>query len=209
VTISPADAVVEPAGTRQFSATVTGLADTTVTWTATGGSITQAGLFTAGQETGAFSVSATSVADPNSVGIAQITITAILPGHYHGGSPLPFTTSGVPADVVQDCTLHGGEVFMQGTFDYQLTDTGHITGSLGVDAALSGDGALVLIGQGSSQSGNVTVKVTELTSNQIMLELQGNQIVGAFCGEFTLAGIEILKRYGLNDFSIGLSFVGP
>src|SRR5262249_20767696 len=152
VTISPAAALVQPGVSRQFTATVTGLADTAVTWTATGGSITQAGLFTAGQATGVFSVTATSVADPDSVGVAQVTITPVLPGHYHGGSSSPFMAGGVPEATVQDCTMRGGVVLMQATFDFQITNTGQMTGSLGLNAALSPDGPFALSGGGTSQS---------------------------------------------------------
>jgi hypothetical protein len=142
-----------------------------------------------------------------------VTQDIILPGRYHGGSSFPFRPNGVPEGTVQECTSLGGEVFMQGTFDYQITDTGLITGTLGLNAALSPAGPLVLSGQGTCQSGPgtglCTVRVTRYTSNSIILELQGSEIVGGFCGELTLAGLRILKLYALDAFSIGLTFLGP
>src|SRR6185436_10718746 len=74
-TVSPASTTVVTGGTRQFTATVTGTANTAVTWTATGGTITSAGLFTAGQTPGSFQVTATSVQDASKSASAAVTIT--------------------------------------------------------------------------------------------------------------------------------------
>ena len=63
VSISPTSATLQPGKTQPFTATVTGSSNTAVTWTATGGTISSSGLYTAGQSTGNFSVTATSVAD--------------------------------------------------------------------------------------------------------------------------------------------------
>ena len=77
VTISPTGATVQAGQTRQFTATVTGTSNTAVTWTATGGTISGAGLFTAGSTTGSnFSVTATSVADSTKSASVQITVQA-------------------------------------------------------------------------------------------------------------------------------------
>jgi hypothetical protein len=76
VAISPTSASIPAGTTRQFAATVTGATNAAVTWTATGGTITPAGLFTAGATTGSFTVKATSVEDPTKSASATITITA-------------------------------------------------------------------------------------------------------------------------------------
>jgi hypothetical protein len=57
-------AKIAPAATQQFSTLVTGSTNTQVTWSATGGTITNTGLYTAGRVFGVFEVKATSVADP-------------------------------------------------------------------------------------------------------------------------------------------------
>src|SRR6185437_4678105 len=64
VTIQPVTASLSPGGTQQFTATVTGSADTVVTWSASGGTISAAGLYTAPQASGSYVVRATSAADP-------------------------------------------------------------------------------------------------------------------------------------------------
>ena len=76
VAVSPASATVQTGGTQQFTATVTGTANTAVTWSATGGTIGGTGLFTAGTSAGAFTVKATSVADPTKSATASVTVPA-------------------------------------------------------------------------------------------------------------------------------------
>ncbi|HWD37238.1 MAG TPA: Ig-like domain-containing protein [Fimbriimonas sp.] len=63
VTISPAGATLAVNAQQQFTASVTNTTNTRVTWSATGGTITQDGLFTAGTTPGTFHVTATSQAD--------------------------------------------------------------------------------------------------------------------------------------------------
>ncbi|MBZ5602288.1 MAG: hypothetical protein LAO79_08280 [Acidobacteriia bacterium] len=74
LTLSPASATLQPGQTQQFAATVTGSSNTAVTWTATGGTISSAGLFTAGSNAGNFVITATSAADTTKTASAQVTI---------------------------------------------------------------------------------------------------------------------------------------
>jgi hypothetical protein len=80
VRISPTTANVVPGGSYQFSAEVVGLANQAVTWTATGGTISSTGLFTAGNTAGNFTVTATSVANPSKSGQASVSIQSQTPG---------------------------------------------------------------------------------------------------------------------------------
>src|SRR3954447_21754387 len=64
VTVQPPTASVPAGGTQQFTATVTGAADTSVTWNASAGKISASGLYTAPQSAGGYVVLATSNADP-------------------------------------------------------------------------------------------------------------------------------------------------
>jgi len=79
IAVSPTAAALSPGQTLQFSATVAGSANTAVTWSASGGSITSGGLYTAGSGLGSFSVTATSVADPTVSAAAAVTIGAAPP----------------------------------------------------------------------------------------------------------------------------------
>jgi hypothetical protein len=74
VSVNPAGAALTAGQSTQFTATVSGTPNTAVTWTATGGAITQAGLYTAGPTGGTFSVTATSVADPTASRTVPVSV---------------------------------------------------------------------------------------------------------------------------------------
>jgi hypothetical protein len=74
VTVTPPSVQLAPAQSRQFTATVTGTSNTAVTWTATGGTVTTTGIYTAGLVAGTYEVKATSDADPTKFATASITI---------------------------------------------------------------------------------------------------------------------------------------
>src|SRR5271170_668444 len=63
IAINPTSASLQTGGTQPFSAMVTGTSNTSVTWSASGGTISSSGMYTAGNAAGAYSVTATSVAD--------------------------------------------------------------------------------------------------------------------------------------------------
>lgn len=77
VAVAPASATLPAGGTQQFSATVTGTSNTAVTWSATGGSISSSGLYTASSAAGIYTVKATSVADTTKFGLAMVSISAL------------------------------------------------------------------------------------------------------------------------------------
>jgi len=90
VTVSPANPAVQVNNTQQFTATVAGTANQSVTWSVNGvnggnatfGTISAAGLYTAPAAVpagGAVLVAATSVASPTSAGSAGVTILAAPP----------------------------------------------------------------------------------------------------------------------------------
>ena len=80
VTCTPT--TIAPAATAQCSATVagTGTFANTVTWTASGGSISAAGLFTAPAAAGGITVTATSTQDTTKAGTASLTVQAVTAG---------------------------------------------------------------------------------------------------------------------------------
>jgi len=87
VTVSPAAANVALSASAQFTAAVTGASNTAVTWTATAGSITTAGVYTAPAAmplTPTVTVTATSMADATKSG--QATVTLQSSGTGGGGS---------------------------------------------------------------------------------------------------------------------------
>jgi hypothetical protein len=77
VVVTPPQTEIAPGASRQFTAVVEDTSEQAVTWAVqngAGGTITPTGLFTSNGALGTFFVTATSVADPQSVGIAQVTV---------------------------------------------------------------------------------------------------------------------------------------
>jgi hypothetical protein len=86
VSISPTAATVASGGTQQFTATVTGSTNTAVAWTASAGSISSSGLFTAPTVSGntTVTVTATSQADTSKTGSATVIVTPSAPPNTFG-----------------------------------------------------------------------------------------------------------------------------
>jgi hypothetical protein len=78
VSVSPSTATVASGGTQQFSAQVTNTSNTAVTWSATSGTVSTTGLFTAPTVTATKSVTvtATSAADNAKSASATVTVNA-------------------------------------------------------------------------------------------------------------------------------------
>ena len=73
--ISPTSVTLAPGGQQQFTANMANPTNTAVTWSASGGSISDTGLYTAGTTGGtSFAVTATSVAQPERVASATVRI---------------------------------------------------------------------------------------------------------------------------------------
>jgi hypothetical protein len=79
VSLSPSSGATDACLSLTFRATVTGAADTSVTWTvqegAAGGTITSAGVYTAPPDAGTYHVVATSRADPSKSAVAAVVVT--------------------------------------------------------------------------------------------------------------------------------------
>lgn len=102
VAIAPASVSILTGATQQFTATVTGNANTAVTWSANA----PGGLFTAGASAGTATVIATSVADPTKSASAVVTVT--LP-------PLAINCSTAKAGVANLTTGNYSMTVTQGT----------------------------------------------------------------------------------------------
>ncbi len=76
ITLSPTFVSLSAGGTQQFTATVSGTTNTAVTWSATGGSISSGGLYTAPSTAGTYTVQATSVADNTKSASATVAVSA-------------------------------------------------------------------------------------------------------------------------------------
>ena len=75
VSISPATVTLQAGQSRQFIALVTAGITKSVYWTASGGTITPTGLYTAPNVAGVFTVNATSIGDSGASASAKVTVT--------------------------------------------------------------------------------------------------------------------------------------
>ena len=94
VTVTPNVVTVPAGGTQQFTAVVSQSTNQGVTWTATGGTISASGLFTAGPVVGPFAVTATAAADSTK----SVTV-AVLVGAVKPPTTAPVSIAVTPATV--------------------------------------------------------------------------------------------------------------
>ena len=81
ITVTPEQAILQPSGTAQFNATVTGLDNTDVVWSATGGTITTDGIYTAGATPGTYTVTAETISgSPTQSATATVVILPVAAG---------------------------------------------------------------------------------------------------------------------------------
>jgi len=107
VDVTPRTVGLAAKATKQFTATVTGATNTAVVWSASGGSITAGGSYTAPATDGGYIVTATSVADPSSSASAAVTVTgggAVIEPFYREPyaqvmTPMPGATYFAPATI--------------------------------------------------------------------------------------------------------------
>ena len=136
VAVTPISATLAPGATQQFTATVTGAENDAVTWSASCGSITSTGLFTAPDAAGPCLVTAASLQDPGVSDTATVTIQpagvfVTVSGQLHvtgtgaacGNDPAPFVA---PSGALScTATIPGGSA----------TSSSHISHLLGYSDA--------------------------------------------------------------------------
>jgi len=75
VSVSPTSTSLQSSGQQQFTAYVSGTSNTSVTWSASGGTINSAGLYTAPLLAGTYTVQTVSVADPSKSASASVAVS--------------------------------------------------------------------------------------------------------------------------------------
>jgi len=156
VTVAPTTANVQVGKTQQFTATVTGTTNLGVNWTATAGTISATGLFTAPTTTGLVTVTASSVADTTKSASASVTVAALPQSGFNTGDRVKTMTTAnvrgtappsglgtllgtVPAGslgTVQPATQvpnTGGWIWVQVKFDTCSASIPNCTGYVGSD----------------------------------------------------------------------------
>ena len=154
IAVSPSSATVNSQGVQQFTATVTGTSSTAVTWSATAGTISSSGKFTAPQvsSTTSVTITATSAADSNLHATAAVSVIAAV--------PLSITTT-VLGEANVGAPYNTSLAATGGTVPYQWSVS---AGSLPTGISLQSSG--VLSGTTSlSGSYGFTAKVSDSSGN--------------------------------------------
>jgi hypothetical protein len=79
ISVSPGTASLQTAAQQQFTAMISGTSNTAVTWTASGGTITTSGLYTAPTTAGTYTVMAVSAANSSRSASATVSVSAPQP----------------------------------------------------------------------------------------------------------------------------------
>ena len=229
VTVAPSSVTLNSNQTQQFTAAVTGTTNTGVTWTASAGAITQAGLFTAPQVNQQTSVSvvASSVADPTKQGSAAVTVqtgqqqgltitTGSLPDGQvgstysetlsaSGGTP-PYTWS-ASGSVPPGLSMNASSGTVSGTpntagtygFTVNVADSGGQTAQKGFSVNISG---------GSGYDGPAQLPLASVDTSMSDTPAPGSVVAVNAGGDFQSA----LNNAQCGDtitLQAGASFVGP
>jgi hypothetical protein len=175
VIVSPSQTTINPGQSRQFNATVEGTTNQAVTWSVSGGgSITQTGLFTSNGVLGTFFVTATSVADPSQVGIAQVTVAApSFVGRYDGTvtACLP-NTDGTPGCTDVTAPINGPFVIHQLGNELRLLLPG---------VSCAGVLQFRLVITGTSFVSDLAFCETQPRGTAVQGQLQGDQLTFTVC----------------------------
>ena len=180
VSVSPTSTTVASGGTQQFTATVTGTTNTAVTWTASLGTISSTGLYTAPTVSASTTatVTATSVADATKSANASVAITApppplgsfsLSPTSVSFGSATVGTTSAASDVWVTNTGTTGlsvSSITVSGPFALSSTDCPPTSTWNGVMAPGTHCNAYVVFAPVTSGSATGTLTVTAAGSSK-------------------------------------------
>ena len=184
VTVDPANASVQPGGTVQFAADVSGTDNPAVDWALPdgGGTISDDGLFTAGNTGGSFTVRAISEVDPNAFGDATVEVGA--------GQP-----SGVVTLMTQGWTQpQENPITSRINHTYSGTITARFEGPVATITAATGQ----------------VNKFTELHRNGcISTSTYSGSVTGWAIASYQVSGYSVLELYATGTWqSAGVTFGG-
>ena len=135
VSVTPKSSTMSAGSLQQFTATVTGTANTEVNWSATSGSINSNGLFTAPatKSTINVTITASSVNKPDKIAKAVVTVNP------NQSQSLKITTNGLPQGEIGS-VYTTGLTATGGTQPYSWSASGNVPSglTLGTDGSLAG-----------------------------------------------------------------------
>ena len=146
--MSPSVFTLAVGDSRTLTATVNGSTNTGVDWSASGGSVTPGGVYTAPETVGTYTITAHSVADPSKFGTSKVTVKtpsiSVMPSRVEllqGGSAA-FSASGSAAALGVTWSATGGTIDASGNY-----------------TAPSEIGTFIVQATGRGQTGSATVVV--------------------------------------------------
>lgn len=195
ISLSPSSISLAPAATQQFVATGHftggGTGSVTVTWTATGGTISTSGLYTAGAAVGPYQVTAT-VTGGSIAGTAAVTITPA-PPTLTSVTVAPATITLVPAATQQfAATAHYSDGSTSRTLPMDWTAAGGTVNATGLYTAGAVDGnyQVTATAQGTAIAGQATVTIATPPPNLVSIEVSppGVRILPFITQQYTAVG---------------------
>jgi hypothetical protein len=157
LSVSPAVTTVLVEGSTTFAAAVSGTSNTSVTWTATGGTIDAAGVYTAGTVPGLYKVFARSIADNSVVDSAQVHVVTLIPLITYRGTGSIAQARGFAS------TAFGGS--------YTYNESARID-------TLATEGSVSVSGGGAAVTNGSTTAMAQGTSSVAMnLDVQSGRLV--------------------------------
>ncbi len=168
VSVSPSSASIRANATQAFTATVTGAANTGVSWSVaegtSGGAVTSSGVYTAPSAPGSYHVVAASAADPSATATAAVTVTAAPPPPTITSVAVTPATATIAAGATQAFTAQvNGAASEAVTWTVSLGGPGGTIDAHGLYTAPERGGADVVVATSTvdeSKSGSAAVTVT-------------------------------------------------
>jgi len=171
VSVSPTTASLQVSQQKQFAATISGTTNTAVTWTATSGTVTGGGLYTAPASAGTYTVTATSAADSTKSASAVVIVSqptqlliSVSPStaSLSPGGQKQFTASvSGSSNTAVTWTTSGGTVTSGGLYTAPSSvGTYTITATSAADSTKSASGVVTV-----SQPAQVSVSISPTTAS--------------------------------------------
>ena len=176
ITVAPSTISMAPGATQQFTATGHfsggGTGSVTVTWSATGGTISAGGLYTAGSAVGPYVVTAT-ITGGSIAGTAAVTITPAPPA-LTSVTVAPATITLIPAATQQfTATGHYSDGSTNANISVDWTAAGGTVDANGLYTAGAIDGTyqVTATAQGTAIAGHADVTIATPPPNLVAIEV--------------------------------------